>query len=586
MKTKIIITLSLWLCLISSYSQLFQKFYGQTTYYYHDICTDQLQVGSENLIIAGNSFETNYSNPKANLFNIENSTGNIIWQRSYFDPQGVYDDVRVLDIVAYVDVNGNNSLALTGSVNIAGQNHLFIALVDEFGDLLYAKYYINVTSTGIHSQGLTLIHTLNGPLGRGFDVGGFSNADYDESTSDDHMGFVMYAGENDLNPLWTVNIKSAVGVPSFEYDMISDITETDQGYFITGSIGAIGSLFLQQAVLCLGIDYDGNTRWANAYRVGNSRDVGVDAFYDEVTQEIYLLANYSYTHYFGVTVINDYSGNIEPTKSWYAYNWNDLNWYGFKILEPVENMSSSLVIAGYIRNGEYLDYNGNLVQAQTLPFVYEFDRSSGDQMSVNYFYHVPYQDPGFPDCFNFWDAQMPLIYYTEMAIGLNDNTGYFITGYRGGLTAYQTFIEAIKTDQMYNNLCYHTPISISHDSLPFIPVDFEILNVNPDFVQFSLATSQDSYFYELSCQNTAVTDQPAESMIETYPNPVNALLYVSIPKPGDISYLIYNSEGKIIGEGKLIKDKSLVDIRSLSPGLYYIRLLIDDYFITKKILIE
>jgi hypothetical protein len=586
MKTRSIFTLIFWLIILSSQGQLFQNNYGHFNHYFHDVSTDQFHYNSEHLVIAGNFFQTNFTKPLAEVIRIDHGTGNIIWQNTYIDPQGIYMNVRVFDIVAYVGENGMDLLALTGSVTISNTNCVFIAKIDEYGNFLQAMYYENVVNGVTHSQGLSIIHTLNGPAGRGFVVGGFGNMDYDHATHDTNKGFVLYVEEGNLLPVWAIDVISNNPLPSYEYDMVSDVTETNEGYFITGSIGAMGNLSLQQAVLCLGINFNGDIRWNKSYLVGNSRDVGVDAYYDQATEEIYLLANYSYTHYFGVTVINDISGYIETSKSWYTYDWNNLNKYGFKILESANNNESALVVAGYFRDGQYFDEYGNLIQSATIPFAYEFDKASGDQVSANYFYNIPYQDPGFSDYFDFWNAQMPLIYYPEMALRLNDETGYFITGYRGDSTILSINVELIKTELNHKNLCYRTPIVLLHDTVIFIPVDCVIEPANPGMVFFSLEPMPNAYQDELSCPDPSGTGQIDESIVELHPNPAKDRLYFSIPEQGLVYYSIYNAKGLKTGEGKLNGGESVIDISSLSTGLYFVKLIMNDKYMIRKVIIE
>jgi hypothetical protein len=584
MKTKTIFTLTLWLIVLSSQSQLFQRPFGIVGFYFQDVSTVQFSNQSENLIVAGNFFQTNFLNPRTELIRLDEITGDIIWQNKYIAQQSDFYNVRVFDVVAYVDANGHDILAITGSVIVEDRNRVFIARIDENGNFLGAKYYTNMADEGFFAQGLSIIHTLNGPSGRGFVVGGFTNMDYNHSTNDVHRGFVMYVEEESLNPAWTINVFS--NNPASEYDMVSDITETGEGYFITGSIGAEVNGILQQTVLCLEIDFNGNFRWMNSYLTGNYRDVGVDAYYDQSTQEIYLLTNYSIMHYFSVTVLNDVTGYMDPSRIWCAIDANNLDRYGFKIMECANNNESSLVVAGYFRNGQYLDEYGNLVQSETIPFLYEFDKATGDQVSVNYFYNVLFEDPGSSDYFAFWNAQMPLIYYPEMALCLHDESGYFVAGYRDGLISGTTPIEFIKTGQDYLNKCYQTQYTLSHNPRNIFPFDCEIISVYPEYFDFTLIPIPEYYYYEISCPNSTGTDQNHESVIEMHPNPVKDRLYISIPDHGPVYYTVYDAKGITTGEGKLNGGETEIDISALSPGLYFIKLLVNDDYMISKVVIE
>jgi hypothetical protein len=583
MKTKIIFTLTFWLIVLSSQSQAFQWFYGHQNYYLHDVSTDQLKAQSQDMIIAGNFFETNFLHPKTELMRMNESSGNIIWQNSYFDQTGTYFDVRVFDVVTYADDNGDDLIAITGSVIADDRNRVFVAKIDAGGNFISAKYYLNVADTGFHSQGLSIIHTAEGPSGRGFAVGGFTNMDYDHFTNDVHRGFVIYIDEESLSPIWDINIFSTL--PFSEYDMVSDVTETNGGYFITGSVGTDLNFNLQQAILCMKVDYSGNVLWQNSYVSGNSRDVGVDAYFNPADDEIYLLVNYSVMHYFGVTVLSNTDGFMDPDRIWCALDQNNLDRYGFKIMESVANNETALVIAGYFREGEYIDYNGNPVQSENLPFVYEFDKVSGDEVSLNYFYNVYCQDFGFNDYFDFWNGQMPLIYYPEMAISLRDESGYFITCYTGFLGSPR--LEFIKTYSDHKNLCYRTPFSLTHNPRIIFKVDCEFKAAFPEYNEFSLSSIPYDYYTELNCPtNTTVYENADEPNVNVHPNPSYDWLHINISSQESVNYSIYNCKGIKTVVGKLSSGESIIDISTLPPGLYFIKLLINDNYITRKVVIQ
>jgi hypothetical protein len=582
MKTKTIFTLTLWLIMLSSQSQLFQKNYGHFNYL-HDVSIAQLQGNSENLILAGNFFEPNFADPNMEICRIDHTSGNIIWQNYYVNPQGTFPIVRVFDIVAYTDQGGADMLAITGYVTKAGINYVFVAKIDENGNYMDASYYVSNIPQAVHTQGLRIIFTLNGPDGRGFVVGGFTNTDYDHQTNDVHKGFVMYVKEDNLMPMRTITINSTNPYDS-QYDMVSDITETASGFCVTGSLGLLNPS-LQQAVLCLGIDFNFNLRWTNSYFVSNSRDVGVDIYYDQGADEIYLLANYSSTNYFGVTVINDLAGYIINSKCWYAYDVNNTKRYGFTISESFFNSPGSLLIGGYIKDGEYIDEFGNLVPSQTIPFAYEFDKMTGNQLTVNYFYNIPHQDPGFTDYFDFWNTQMPLIYYPEMTLSLRDMSGYFLVGYRANTLANTVNAELIKTGVGLDNECYRTPYVISHNTLVIAPMETQIILEGPDYIDLDLVSFSTGYDLITSCPGLSVDESGLNFNLTISPNPARDRLYISMPDHGNVYYSIFDTKGIKTSEGKLNGGPE-IDISELRPGIYFIKLLMNDNYITRKVIIE
>jgi len=585
MKSKTIFTLTFWLIVISSQSQYFQKNYGHNNYC-HDVCTAQMQGSITNIIIAGNYFEPNFTNPNMELCSIDQNSGNLAWQYNYIDSQGILSIIRVFDVVAYTDQVGDNMLAVTGSVTTSNTNYAFVAKFDKDGTFVDAAYYVYILPSPAHSQGLSIIYTLNGPEGSGFVVGGFTCIDYDHQTNDAHKGFVMYVKEDNLMPKWTIIINSTNPYDS-QYDMVSDVTETISGFFVTGSLGVMRLSTLQQAVLCLGIDFDGGLRWTNSITIGNSRDVGVDAYYDQNSNEVYLLANNSDTHHFSIIDINDGNGIIDYSRSWNAYDGSNIERYGFTVTESLANNPGSLVIGGYIKEGEYTNELGNPIQSQTLPFAYEFDKMNGNQVSANYFYNIPYQDPGFSDYFDFWSNQMPLIYYPNMMLMLRDLIGYFIIGYRAYPLMTDVNAEYIKVDPAFINECYRTSCVISHSALTTGALETQVTQAFPDYIHFILLPVQSGYDYKVSCPDVSISDRKFNYVnVDISPNPAHDRLFFNISSQEPVYYSIYNAKGIKTGEGKLNSGESEIDISMQSPGLYFIKLLINDEYMTRKVIIE
>lgn len=509
MKAKLFI-LTLFLSIsVTVQSQVFQEHFQVPGNYFHEVCTDQMHSSSQDIIVAGNFYDASFSYPMIELLRLDELSGNLVWQHHYYDPTDTYEKVRIFDVLAYSS-GDEDMVVLTGSLTINDINYLFIIKVDESGNYISGIYYKDLVLGATHTQGLDIIYSQGG-----FVVSGFTNMDYNHSTGDATTGFVMMVDLN-LNPIWTKNISTSHANATFDYDMVSDVTETSDGFFITGSVTSVPSSTLQ-AVLCLKLDFSGNVIWTSSYLYGNSRDVGVDAYYDANTNEIFLLTNYSASHYFGVTVLDNSTGAIDVSKSFVAYDWDNLNRYGFTIMESVD--ANNLVIAGYIRDGYYDDPYNNSIYSQTIPFVYEFEKTTGDQMGVNYFYNIPFTDPGFSDYFDFWNAQMPLIYYPDMALNLSNGSGYFLAGYRSDSLTGFTEIEMINTDITHRTHCYQTPLELNHDPIQTTNETTDVTDGNPTHFEFALAQTNYDYLIDSSCM---MDTPPPPCLCETLPAHVAA----------------------------------------------------------------
>jgi hypothetical protein len=173
-----------------------------------------------------------------------------------------------------------------------------------------------------------------------------------------------------------------------------------------------------------------------------------------------------------------------------------------------------------------------------------------------------------------------------MAISLRDESGYFITGYNGGLNTGTTTIEFIKTGINYLNKCYRSQYALSHNPRNIIPVDCEVNPAYPDFVEFTLTANPYNFYYEISCPNSTGIGQIDEPAIEANPNPAKDRLFISIPDQGNVYYSIFDAKGIKTGEGKLDNGISEIDVSAQRPGLYIVKLLVDNKCIIRKVIIE
>ncbi len=494
MKTKLFLMTGLVILFTSLKAQTFQEsfeFFGNN---FHTVCADQLSDASNDIVVAGTYFSDVLDFPKIQVMRINEITGSIIWQYAYHDFTLFVEEARVFDFIEYEE-NNVQMLALTGSVKIAGTNYAYIIKMDGSGNYVSGAYYSNLVPNATHSQSLHIIHSQ-----QGFVIGGFANMDYIDSNNDPHSGFIMKT-DLSLNPLWTKEVSSGDASSTADFDMVNHILETDDGYFVTGSVNSPTPT--RQSVLCLKLDYSGNDVWDNSYVFGNARDVGVDTYYDTATDEIFLLSNFSQRHYFSVTVLNDNTGTIDYTKSWVgdAANYDR---YGFSINESVTS-TSNLVISGYMRDGQVLNQDSILVYAQTIPFTCEFEKATGDQVGKAYFYDVPFTPPAYNDYFDFWNSQMPLIYYPDMAIDLSNSQHYFQLGYRTGVNGYAE-IELIKIDALLENPCYQTEINLGHTPIAVTPITIATASLVP--VKNVLELDQDLNPFNLTvyCEEQADCD--------------------------------------------------------------------------------
>ncbi len=543
-----------------SYAQFQLNYDANMQNHYHDLNIEPAKDGSFDVVMAGNLFDASMSAfvPFVQRLNVSGST---IWTLT-FDGTPLAK-ARIFDIETIYDM-----VIITGSIDVSGTKRAFAAKVElATGNLLDTIYY-EIVSPNFNSTALHISYTENdldadGNLNPGFVIGGFFSNSYAVNTNAMNIGFVIRT-DFDLEPYWTIEIDSNAGGNS-DYDMVNNITETNDGYFVTGASN--DNTTSQQAVLAHKIDYLGANVWDASYVMGNSQDVSVDAYYDTATNQIYMLSNYSVTHQFGVTTIDNATGTIIPALSWYYTN-NELNHYGFTIMESIAD-PDYLMIVGYDRDENWTDGSGNSYTSQSNIFVLEFEKSTGNQVGDSYQYLVPHQEP-VGDEYNFWNGQMPLIYYPDIAT-IIDVPGafasYFEVGYRTHNSSPFSQANLFNTLDDKRNFCDRTELFFIPNPLNKTDVSaFSGLTPNQAF-PFSFTTTPISPI-AWDCESVlSIEDQGSIQESTLYPNPAQNVIYTTAVNAS--KFTIYDSLGRKVSNGIIQENKS-ISLETLKTGLYFI----------------
>lgn len=562
---------SFFICtLLGMQAQPFQNNVSLSSEHYHDINTELINDGSDDYVVAANAFDASMMNEQILLQRLDTS-GNIVWMNTYSDP--TLPHARSFDITTRQGVG----IIMTGSVDVGGVKKVFIAIFDATTGAMTSANYFDIVSPNFNSRGLKISFTNADADGdtmpdAGYIVSGFFSDCYnvDINCTNNNIGFVLRV-DLLLNPFWVVEIDASNTINSLDYDFANGITETDDGYFITGSAtGTTTGGTIQQAVLAHKIDFTGNFIWDNSYIYGNSQDVSVDSYYDAATDKIYMLTNYSVSHYFGVTTIDDTAaGPIDFSRSWYAFDPNELNRYGFSIRESF-NSPNNLVISGYDRSENWVNTGGVSQYGETNIFVYEFEKATGNQVGNAYQYLVPNVEPAGDD-FNFWLFQMPLMYYPDISFTRLNDTGvpyYYHVGYRREPATGFVRNELVATTISKANKCERRSLVLNHGSITiqatpvfsgFVPVTitpFLIPQIAPAYI-------------EDFCEEVLGTSQNSLNEIKLYPNPTRDVINIS--GASFSLYAIYDGLGRIVSEGRLDTSNS-INVNELNTGLYFIQI--------------
>lgn len=568
MKTRILTPAFFMLFGLMALAQNFQKEVQFNNDIYHDLNVTAIEDGSEDIIVAGNIFDPSMTQSKISLKRMDQN-GAVLWSKTYSDNS--LQNARVLDVVNLYD-----QIILTGYVEMSGTKHTFIAKVEAAtGNVLAEKFY-NVVSSNFNSIGFNIIYTNSDATGNnqpdpGFVVGGYFGSCYSlDFQCALNIGYVLRVDQN-LNVIWTAELDTSVNATA-DYDFVNKITETDAGFFLTGSASAVVPQGERQGVLAYHIDNEGNLLWNSSYVYGNSRDVSVDAYQEPTTGNIFMLSNYSSTHNFGITVF-DINGNIINNLSW-AINSPDLNRYGFSLKESIADYNN-LVVFGYDRDETWTDANNNSVTGQSNVFVYEFEKATGNPVTTNYQFLTPHTETAGDDL-NFWNGQMPLIYYPDMVTVLYDNSGagtdYVTVGYYSPVNGGGTMAEITRTSTKMNN-CDNKEINLPYMGISVtpIPTGSGLVTTTDGPLNFAPANYSVNLF---DCVATLGMENIQNTTGGVFPNPVHGELTVYLEDGTLKSVAIYSVLGQKAVSQNLPGNRAeaTIDVSPLQPGIYFIEI--------------
>ena len=544
---------------IPAHSQLFQKNIESPQGHLINANLAEVNDGTNDIVIASNRLST--ASPEPLLKRLQED-GTMVWSKTYEDPG--LTNARIFDITNYFDL-----IFVTGSVEVNGDKYVLVAKIEaSTGNLLASNYY-SIISPSFNATGFKVIISESDATGDtnpnpGLVITGFvSNCLIIDPSCSFNIGFALRTDLN-LNPIWASEIGSPVSGP-LNYDFANGIVETSDGFVITGSTTGQGNSNIQAGVLIHKINFLGVEEWDSSYIFGNSRDVSVDAYYDSTTDEVFVLNNYSSMHHFGVTVVDNALGTIDPNKSWFVNEVNvQLDFYGFSLLESLST-PDNLIVYGYRR--EY--FNGNNTD-QSNVIVYEFEKATGNQVGISYQYLSPYQEPQ-SDVYNFWNGQLPLIYYPDMAIDNTTTTPlHFTVGYRQGEPANGGLsnIEIINVDALKRNAC--DDIIIDFNRFPLGTVDLigasslGSISINETLMSFN---PTNLVLVEDSCTSLSLQSQE-ETAIKLYPNPASAYIYID--QADNVTVRLLDITGKLVLETNNYQNNEEIFIGNLENGIYFI----------------
>lgn len=557
MKTKLPFSVIFYFLFLTITAQTFEKSIdANNQMHFHDLNTAPMNNGSTDFIICGNLFDASMTIYTPTLKRV-NENGTVIWIKEY-SATG-FQNLRFFDVVSV-----SNMIVVTGSVDVSGGKKAFIARINAATGAMMSSQYFEIVSPNFNATGIHIIYTesdLNGDTvpDPGYVVGGFFSDSYTVNTLGSNFGFVLRT-DMALNPYWTLEVDSTSA--STDYDFVNHITETNDGFFLTGGANE-GS---KQGILARKIDFSGASVWDSSYSGGNSRDISVDAYYDSVSDKIYMLNNYSFAHFFGITSLSNVTGVINAAETWIGSS-SEYDIYGFTLMESV-NSINNLIITGYDSFEAWIDSAGNSLSGQSNLFVYEFEKATGNQVAINYQYLVPHIEP-VGDEYNFWDLQFPLLYFPDISFNapISGALNYFHIDYRTNNGVNFTEANMFRTSNNKLNECENKELVITTNGVIITSTNV-VVGSTPNTPN-SLVINDASIGYLMrDCQGVLSYNNHTLDKTFLYPNPANNYVYIT----NQITfYIITDALGRTI---KTVSNhnRDRIYVGDLTNGLYFIHL--------------
>jgi len=109
------------------------------------------------------------------------------------------------------------------------------------------------------------------------------------------------------------------------------------------------------------------------------------------------------------------------------------------------------------------------------------------------------------------------------------------------------------------------------------------------FVSDGIQTNKDGWMIDnffFGAIRTTIVERKLFSQVNIYPNPANNKLHIKFDHPTLFTYSLYDLTGmELIVSNKAFLNKAQVNTESLTPGIYFLKILSENEYLTKKIVV-
>ncbi|MCG8328304.1 MAG: T9SS type A sorting domain-containing protein [Chitinophagales bacterium] len=520
MKTRFLFTFLICFAFTSMSAQpIWELTFSKNNQDYKDYSITTAADGSGDLLLAGTLKNKSTNKYQAHIIRIDDANAAVVFEQTY----DIGDNTWAMSITPY-QVSAGTGYAVTGYAEVVGIRRTMVLVVDELGNVQQSRLLDQGgTATTTNGIGLHIKSTPNAS-DEGFVVVGMIHEDpgLSELRFAQKQGFCVKLDQS-LNITWETYLDVPLtSVFPTDFDVASFVIPTDQGYFITGGKNILTTIGQQrQGILAVMLDHNGTEIWDASYYTGNYADNGASAYYDQSSQEVFVLTNISVSHHLGLSIFNANTGVLNNSSSFESYSSNfDLDKYGYTLVKAP--FSDKLLIQGRGYDFQWTNNSNRLQPA----FLVDYDLSTR-QFGVHYsetnpsqaFTNLSTEDP-------FYSNPFRLYYYPQSLVNINAQNSAMVS-YTGS----------------------------NGDDLSLVVRQFS--HVADD--EYKFCNEKDTFYLDATQQITGVTGDPI-----VYSSP-NTLL--SIPFWNVLSGITVQDSFCLMGEENFLCEENLVQNGDFEQGI-------------------
>ncbi len=262
----------------------------------------------------------------------------------------------------------------------------------------------------------------------------------------------------------------------------------------------------------------------------------------------------------------EFSGN---TKTRTKFNWVEMNW------EYSRKQVGYLSTKGFDSVQFFYDYDATQQVWDDVGKDYYFQNELGEDTLV-----ISYNAEGLPysRIVTQFDGIGNMTYYKLDNWNKQDSSWIF-----GGWAYGVSYDETVNLDQVayFRNYRDEFEFCVSGEARSgeiLWDKNYKVLEYKEYLGDENIASQSVDFFYSV-IEHTGIEE---ETIILTYPNPVQDILHVNLPSQEEIEYSVYDLQGKLVRNGYM--EDNTISFENLHRGMYILKLKTNEIIKTGKVL--